>query len=71
MVNFDRKNNVGLHHLALSVSSKENLDILYQRFKSVDDLVIEFGPEFNGQGPIIHMMVREPSGNRIEFAYSP
>ncbi len=70
-VNFDRKNNVGLHHLALSVVSKENLDTLYERFKNVDGLVIEFGPELNGQGPTIHMMVREPSGNRIEFAYRP
>ena len=71
VVNFDRKNNVGLHHLALSVSSKENLDTLFERFKEVDDLVIEFGPELNGQGPTIHMMIREPSGNRIEFAYRP
>jgi len=71
VVSFDRKNNVGLHHLALSVGSKENLDELFQRFKTVDDLVIEFGPELNGQGPTMHMMIREPSGNRIEFAYRP
>jgi lactoylglutathione lyase len=71
VVNFDRKNNVGLHHLALSVTSKENLDALYKRFKSVDGLVIEFGPELNGQGPTMHMMIREPSGNRIEFTYKP
>jgi lactoylglutathione lyase len=71
VVNFDRKNNVGLHHLALSVSSKENLDTLHERFKSVDDLVIEFGPELHGQGPTMHMMIREPSVNRIEFAYKP
>jgi lactoylglutathione lyase len=71
LVNFDRKNNVGLHHLALSVSSEENLNILHERFKHVDELVIEFGPELNGQGPTIHMMIREPSGNRIEFTYRP
>jgi len=71
VVNFDRKNNVGLHHLALAVSSKENLNILHERFKNVDDLVIEFAPELNGQGPTIHMMIREPSGNRIEFTYKP
>jgi lactoylglutathione lyase len=69
VVSFDRKNNVGLHHLALSVASKENLDTLHERFKTVDDLVIEFGPEFNGQGPTTHMMIREPSGNLIEFTY--
>ena len=71
VIDFDRKNNVGLHHLALSVASEENLNILYERFKNVDGLIIEFGPEFNGKGPTMHMMIREPSGNRIEFAYRP
>jgi len=71
LVNFDRKNNVGLHHLALSVSSEENLNILHDRFKKIEELIIEFGPELNGQGPTIHMMIREPSGNRIEFVYRP
>lgn len=71
VISFDRKNNVGLHHLAISVASKENLDLLYERFKTVKDLEIEFAPELNGQGPTIHMMIREPSGNRIEFTYRP
>lgn len=71
VISFDRKNNVGLHHLALSVASKENLDLLYERFKTVKDLEIEFAPELNGQGPTIHMMIKEPSGNRIEFTYRP
>ncbi len=70
-IQFDRKNNIGLHHLALAVSSKEDLEELHQRFKSVDGVVIEFGPELNGQGPTVHMMIREPSGNRIEFTYKP
>jgi lactoylglutathione lyase len=71
VIDFDRKNNVGLHHLALSVASEENLNILHERFKNVDGLIIEFGPELNGKGPTMHMMIREPSGNRIEFAYRP
>lgn len=71
LVPFDRKNNVGLHHLALTVASEEILDELHQRFKKVSGLVIEFAPELNGKGPTIHMMIREPSGNRIEFAYNP
>ncbi len=70
-IQFDRKNNIGLHHLALAVSSKEDLEELHQRFKSVNGVVIEFGPELNGQGPTVHMMIREPSGNRIEFTYKP
>jgi lactoylglutathione lyase len=70
-ISFDRKNNVGLHHLALTVKSREALDVLYERFLAFDDVVIEFSPEPNGGGPTIHMMVREPSGNRLEFAYNP
>lgn len=68
---FDRKNNVGLHHLALTVKSMEALDVLYERFLDYDGVVIEFAPEPNGGGPTIHMMIREPSGNRLEFAYTP
>jgi len=70
-VAFDRKNNVGLHHLALTVKSREALDVLYERFLEVDGVVIEFSPEPNGGGPTIHMMIREPSGNRLEFAWNP
>ena len=68
---FDRKNNVGLHHLAITVSSMEALDILYQRFVKADNVVIEFAPELNGKGPTKHMMIFEPSGNRLEFAFTP
>ena len=68
---FDRKNNVGLHHLAITVVSREALDVLYERFLATDGVVIEFSPEPNGGGPTIHMMIREPSGNRLEFAWNP
>lgn len=70
-VAFDRKNNVGLHHLAFTVVSREALDVLYERFLETDGVVIEFSPEPNGGGPTIHMMIREPSGNRLEFAWNP
>ena len=70
-IEFDRKNNVGLHHLALTVKSRGALDVLHERFRKTDGVVIEFSPEPNGGGPTIHMIIREPSGNRIEFAYSP
>ncbi len=68
---FDRKNNIGLHHLALTVSSREALDVLHERFLETDGVVIEFAPELNRGGPMVHMMIREPSGNRLEFAYNP
>jgi lactoylglutathione lyase len=71
VVEFDRKNNVGLHHLALTVANEEILKVLHQRCKLLPSVIIEFPPELNGKGPSIHMMIREPSGNRIEFTYTP
>lgn len=70
-VAFNRKSNVGLHHLALTVDSFETLDKLYETFKKTEGVVIEFAPELNGGGPTKHMMIREPGGNRIEFAHRP
>jgi lactoylglutathione lyase len=70
-VKFDRRNNVGLHHLAISVASFEILDELYERVKTVEGVVIEFAPELAYGGPTKHMMIREPSGNRLEFAHNP
>lgn len=68
-IDFNRKTNVGLHHLALSVPSFEALDELYKKIKGVEGVVIEFAPESFYGGPSKHMMIREPSGNRIEFLY--
>lgn len=66
-VAFDRKNNVGLHHLAFTVKSLKALHELHQKFLAVEGVRIEFAPEYMGQGPTTHMMIREPSGNRLEF----
>ena len=68
-VKFDRKNNIGLHHVALSVDSFEALDQLYERLRNDKDVVVEFAPELLGKGPTKHMIVYEPSGNRVEFIH--
>ena len=68
---FDRRANVGLHHLALVVIDQSGLDTLYKRVSSWPGVVVEFGPEPSGAGPKIHFIVREPSGVRIEFAFDP
>ena len=70
-VAFDRKNNVGLHHLAIKVASFEALDDLYKAIDSMPEVVIEFAPELFYGGPAKHMMIREPSGNRIELIHRP
>lgn len=70
-VQFDRKNNIGLHHVALTVDSFEALDALYQKMKMDKSVNIEFAPELMGRGPTKHMMVNDPSGLRVEFVHRP
>jgi catechol 2,3-dioxygenase-like lactoylglutathione lyase family enzyme len=66
-VSFDRKNVIGLHHLALKVASAEALDALHGTLKAIEGVEIEFAPESLGGGPIKHMMTTIPGGVRIEF----
>lgn len=67
-VSFDRKNVIGLHHLALSVDSDEALDDLCERLKVNSDVEIEFEPEELLGGPTRHMICSIPGGDiRIEF----
>ncbi len=68
---FNRRANIGLHHLALAVVDRAGLDALYQRVSTWPGVVVEFGPEQSGAGPKIHFIVQEPGGLRIEFAFDP
>lgn len=68
---FDRRNNVGLHHLALAVDSFESLERLHDQLASHPGITIEFAPELAYGGPAEHMMFYEPSGNRIELVHRP
>lgn len=70
-IGFDRKNNIGLHHVALKVASEADLNNLFERVKNWPSVKVEFAPEYSGTGPKVHFMIYEPSGNRIEFAYDP
>lgn len=64
---FDRKNVIGLHHLALKVAGRDALDALYERLAKSDDVEIEFSPESLDAGPVAHMMCAIPGGIRVEF----
>ena len=66
-VEFDRKNNVGLHHFALKVANVEHLQYLHQQFTTLDNVDIEFAPEPLGQSPFQHMMCIIPGGIRLEL----
>lgn len=68
---FDRTRNVGLHHLALKVGSREALDALFAKVVQWPGVEVEFAPELSGKGPKVHAMIREPGGCRLEFAWDP
>lgn len=66
-VSFDRRNVIGLHHLAFNVADSDTLDSLHAKLKVSEGVSIEFAPEPLGAGPAKHMMCAIPSGIRIEF----
>lgn len=65
---FNKNTNVGLHHVALQVSTEKDLNDLYVKL-STHGLSIEFAPELLGAGPAKHMICFDPSGLRIEFIW--
>jgi catechol 2,3-dioxygenase-like lactoylglutathione lyase family enzyme len=64
---FDRRANIGLHHLALRVASAEKLDQLAAELAKRDDTEIEFEPEALGNSGLRHMMCRIPGNIRLEL----
>lgn len=70
-INFDRQANIGLHHTALKVPTKQDLTALFETVSTWPGVKVEFAPEFSGNGPKEHFMVLEPGGTRLEFSYDP
>ena len=66
---FDRRKNVGLHHLAIKVPSVEALTEVYTTTTAMEGVKIDFAPQELKGTPLTHAMVFEPSGNRIEFTH--
>ncbi|MEJ8475354.1 VOC family protein [Roseibium algae] len=69
MTPFDRRANVGLHHLALGISSEEKLQHVAVKVAAWPGVKIEFMPELLSGGPRKHMMFVEPGGLRIELIW--
>ena len=61
---FDRRRNIGLHHLALRVKV---LTALADELVSRGDVDIEFEPEPLGNTALRHMMCRIPGNIRLEL----
>jgi len=70
-VAFDRRNNLGLDHLAFAVADRAVLWSLHEQVSRWPGVVVEFAPELSGKGPKVHFIMREPSGIRIEFTFDP
>ena len=70
-VEFDRKTNVGLHHLALRVGSEEALQEIFSKVSNWPGVEVQFAPENLGPGPKRHTMIFEPGGIRLEFDFDP
>ena len=66
---FDRRRNVGLHHLALKVADAAALDEVHARVGAHPGVSIEFAPEPIREGAAVrHFICAMPGGIRIEFA---
>ena len=71
-VAFNRKTNIGLHHLALAVRDQAALVAVYDRVRSHPGVVVEFAPEPIRPGaPVHHFICAMPGGIRVEFATRP
>lgn len=66
---FDRRGNIGLHHLALGVADDTVLDAVFDRVRSHPGVTIEFPPTPIREGSQTrHFICAMPGGIRIEFA---
>lgn len=68
-VSFDRKANVGLHHIAIKVASMDALHQVHSIVSEIAGVIIEFPPQPLKGTPMTHMICFEPGGVRVEFVY--
>ena len=66
---FDRRTNVGLHHLAFRVADDAALNVLHTRLASWAGVRIEVAPcPIRAGSAVRHFIIAMPGGIRIEFA---
>lgn len=69
---FDRRKNIGLHHLALKVADVTALDTVYERVRAWPGVEIEYAPgPVRPQSPARHFICIIPGGLRFEFFAPP
>jgi len=65
---FDRRANVGLHHLALAVPDETTLMSTYAKVSAHSSVEIEYAPGPVGPGTDVkHFICQMPGGLRLEF----
>jgi catechol 2,3-dioxygenase-like lactoylglutathione lyase family enzyme len=65
---FDRRANIGLHHLALAVLSDDALDRAWERVSAYPGIVVDVPPSPTRPGsPTRHFLVFIPGGIRLEL----
>lgn len=68
-VPFDRRRNIGLHHLAFGVADDIALAEVHKRVSNHPGVTVEFAPEPIRAGAVTrHFICAMPGGIRIEFA---
>jgi len=66
---FDRRANIGLHHLSLAVSDDAALETVWEKVRAHSEVVIDSAPSPIRPGSRTrHFLVFIPGGIRIEFA---
>lgn len=66
---FDRRKNVGLHHLALKVADKEILHAIFERLQQYPGVTIDSSPgPMSAGSDVYHFLCFMPGGVRLEFA---
>jgi catechol 2,3-dioxygenase-like lactoylglutathione lyase family enzyme len=66
---FDRRANVGLHHLALKIANHDALATAFERVKAHPGVIVEYAPGPMREGsPMHHCIVAIPGGVRLEIA---
>ncbi|MDI1296362.1 MAG: VOC family protein [bacterium] len=66
---FDRRANIGLHHLSLAVANNAALDAAWEKVSAHPEVVVDFPPgPIRPGSPTRHFLVFIPGGIRIEFA---
>lgn len=66
---FDRRANIGLHHLSLLVADDAALDTVWKKVTARDDVLVDAAPAPIRPGsPTRHFLIFVPGGIRLEFA---